>query len=146
MYSKFQQESNWIEGLQGSTGAENRALVDFVQGPPTVEALRQYVAVCQPDAVLRNHVEVPDVRVGNYVAPASGPMIERRLENILVEASELGSRSLVHKKYETLHPFTDGNGRSGRALWLWMFWRQEGWTPTSFLRWWYYDSLREYHG
>src|SRR5215470_3568331 len=27
--------------------------------------------------------------------------------------------SAAHVRYETLHPYTDGNGRSGRAVWLW---------------------------
>ena len=26
----------------------------------------------------------------------------------------------AHCEYEALHPFTDGNGRSGRAIWLWL--------------------------
>lgn len=46
----------------------------------------------------------------------------------------------IHLLYEDLHPFTDGNGRSGRAIWLWQMERQGG-TRLSFLHWWYYATL-----
>ena len=46
----------------------------------------------------------------------------------------------LHHEYETLHPFTDGNGRSGRVLWLWMLGGIKN-TPLGFLHHWYYQSL-----
>lgn len=49
-----------------------------------------------------------------------------------------------HVVYETLHPFTDGNGRSGRAVWL----RQMGWivrAPLGFLHHFYYQTLQNSH-
>ena len=44
--------------------------------------------------------------------------------------------------YEMLHPFMDGNGRSGRALWAWMMLRL-GQDPFAllFLHRFYYQTL-----
>ena len=50
----------------------------------------------------------------------------------------------VHCEYEDLHPFMDGNGRTGRALLAWMMIRRKGWESTfalPFLHRWYYQSL-----
>ena len=47
----------------------------------------------------------------------------------------------VHVAYENLHPFMNGNGRSGRALWLWHMGGIEK-VPLGFLRTWYYQSLQ----
>jgi Fic family protein len=35
----------------------------------------------------------------------------------------------------------DGNGRSGRAIWLWQMLRQEGGAPLGFLHHFYYQTL-----
>lgn len=69
------------------------------------------------------------VRVGRCVPPpedVSGLMFEL-LEWWNKDAPGLSSvlsSAIVHHRFETIHPFTDGNGRAGRALALWEFYRR----------------------
>jgi hypothetical protein len=138
----FQIESNQIEGIDTVKYGEPEALWALVQEPAlTVKALEDYVAVIQPDARLRSSPHIPNVRVGNYVAPQSGLSILGELHELLEECNA-GSISphRAHVVYENLHPFTDGNGRSGRALWLWL---HKGRVPggRSFLHQFYYETL-----
>ena len=70
------------------------------------------------------------VRVGRYVPPppqdVSGLMFEL-LEWWNKPAGELSpvlSSAIVHYRFETIHPFADGNGRTGRALALWELYRR----------------------
>ena len=52
----------------------------------------------------------------------------------------------THVEYETLHPFTDCNGRSGRMIWLWQMLKQDRLVAgLSFLHSWYYSSLENSH-
>ena len=134
----FVRESNWIEGiLRDPTEDEIRAHERLVSlDKITVMDLEIFVTLVQPGAVLRSQIG-RDVRVGNHIAPRGGPDIEFSLINILDRAGDRGVYE-THLAYEKLHPFTDGNGRSGRALWLW---HMGGNAPIGFLHQFYYQTL-----
>lgn len=143
----FVRESNWIENIvrEPSTvelvAHEHLLSLDAL----SVEAIAQFVQTVA-DAPLRA-LPGMNVRVGSHRPPPGGPEIPRRLEGLLRELNvpplDGGHTPFeAHVHYERLHPFMDGNGRSGRAIWLWQMLR-DGRDPyaLSFLRRWYYDSL-----
>lgn len=136
----FVNESNRIEGIRRSaTQDEIGAHQMFVALTlPTIEDLQVLVSVLQPGAVLRDRVGL-DVRVGGHYPPRGGPDIKKKLGRLLLQIGE-HTPYTAHHAYESLHPFTDGNGRSGRALWLW---HVGGQAPLGFLHHWYYLSLKE---
>jgi Fic family protein len=70
------------------------------------------------------------VRVGRHVPPpaadVSGLMFEL-LEWWNTKSTELSpvlSSAVLHYQFEHIHPFADGNGRTGRALGLWELYRR----------------------
>lgn len=137
----FVRESNRIEGInRDPTPTEIEAHRWFLAlAEPCVIDLETFVDMIQPSAKLRRHTGL-NVRVGNHYPPPGGHGIEVRLTALLEDAT-LASASAygTHLSYETLHPFTDGNGRSGRVLWLWMV---GGKAPLGFLHEFYYETLR----
>ena len=70
------------------------------------------------------------VRVGNHFPPAaldvSGLMFELLdwWNKKSVELSPVLSFAILHYRFEHIHPFADGNGRTGRALALWELYRR----------------------
>ena len=133
----FIRESNKIEGINRNPTQEEidefNRFMDLKS--VTVKELQRFVSVYQPDARLRD-VYGLNVRVGNYYPPFGGPEIYPALEAIL----NLQNSFEQHISYEKLHPFTDGNGRSGRALWAW----NHRDLSLGFLHRFYYDTLNHF--
>jgi hypothetical protein len=138
-------ESNRIEGiLREPTTAE---LIEFERfltiEDVTISDLVAFVNVYQPGAVLRDH-DGFDVRVGNHIPPRGGVEIPHMLGSLLYDIRKGASAWDAHCRYETIHPFTDGNGRSGRMLWYWQMANSGGWPRASglgFLHAFYYQTL-----
>lgn len=87
-----------------------------------------------------------NVSVGGDLRPYGGEYIRKELGLILLRAMN-GSGIFrqpfcIHKTFEELHPFMDGNGRAGRAIWLWQMVNQHNYDLSrGFLHEWYYQSL-----
>lgn len=141
---RFIHESNKIEGIyRDPTEAELDEYYRFIDlRHISVEDMEKFVSVYQPNAVLRTE-SGQNVRVGNYYPPAGGMSIYFSLVTFLSTLTFMNKKQreesahTIHQQYESLHPFTDCNGRSGRMLWMWQM--QEA--PLGFLHTWYYQSL-----
>jgi hypothetical protein len=58
-----------------------------------------------------------NVTVGNHVPPHYS-MVRGLMDNWLLDYEQLGPWQ-AHVRFETIHPFVDGNGRTGRMLMWW---------------------------
>ncbi len=70
------------------------------------------------------------VRVGSYVPPPArevSAMMTELLDwwnDVSRDLSPIISSAILHHRFESIHPFADGNGRTGRALSLWELYRR----------------------
>lgn len=90
-----------------------------------------------------------DVIVGNYRPPRGGREVSKMFTELMEKLDAVMMEEDIfkfHKEYESLHPFTDGNGRSGRAILYWQLKRiyRENLLDLThgFLQRFYYWSLR----
>lgn len=70
------------------------------------------------------------VRVGRHFPPAAADVSGLMFELLewwnkrSLEFSPVLSSAILHYRFEDIHPFADGNGRTGRALALWELYRR----------------------
>lgn len=149
LFERYQEESNRIEGIQSVRPAEADSLLAFAELPELTVSDVTELAKLYTDGygVLRNQPGM-DVRVGDYHPPRGGPDIVDSLLKILFMANQGSCRSPkdafnLHIAYETLHPLRDGNGRTGRALFLWQELKagRDRALHLGFLQEWYFRTL-----
>lgn len=146
--ARFVAESNRIEGyLHMPTQAEIDAHAEFLSLRAIIlgDVLNFVRRVA--GAELRDRPGM-NVRVGSHVPSPGGPHVRDVLVALLgkINARARGEGGVTpfaaHVAYEKLHPFMDGNGRSGRVLWAWQM-QREGMDPLAigFLHRFYYQTL-----
>lgn len=141
---KFVRDSNIIEGIERDpTKAEIKEMERFVERTSiSFDDVIKFVSVYEPTAKIRSKKGM-DVSVGNYTPPPGDAGMGYGLLSILDDIEPTKASAFdIHNRYESLHPFTDCNGRSGRAIWLWQMTKFYGHIPKlSFLLSYYYQSL-----
>lgn len=143
----FVRENNRIEGILREPTKDEIAVHNALlsKAELVVNDVEDFVAIVAPGHKLRRHHGL-DVHVGSHIAPPGGLDILVKLTEILA-STQIDDPYDIHQRYEYLHPFTDGNGRSGRAIWLWMMnkrGKRDSALALGFLHSWYYDTLARY--
>lgn len=144
----FIRESNAIEGIHREPLASEIAahqkfwLLEKISIDDLVEFVTTILYPPFTSSPLRAKPGM-DVYIGRYVPPKGGEAVPLRLAAIIASMIVYDPYH-THRDYESLHPFMDGNGRSGRALWAWHM-MEIGRDPFAmpFLQRWYYDSLSQ---
>lgn len=157
----FLRDSNLIEGYSFVDPQEIEATGEFLRLEQiTISDIAVFLSIttgAHGSTGLIRSSHGMNVVVGDHRPPKGGPHIVEKLEKHLEKVNAvpgLGGRWMsryrssfkLHCQFESLHPYTDGNGRAGRLIWLWMMggeqWLEATW--DTFLVAWYKCSLQMY--
>ena len=149
-------ESNAIEGiLDDPSDAEINEHNRFMAlERVTLDDLKRFVYI-YAGAGHRVRSRITDNHCIGRTHLQGGPYVEAKLHKLIQRCQPWSFRGTdmepldpwtAHVEYECLHPFTDGNGRSGRVLWHWMMKqkygaRYEAMTSIGFLQRFYYQTF-----
>ena len=118
--------TNYFAGLRY---IEKRSGAEQI-GPDDVLDLHRVLAGNVMDQGEAGRYRAINVQVGAYRPPAPEAVPELMLELLgwwnekATELSPILSSAIIHYRFEAIHPFADGNGRTGRALALWELYRR----------------------
>lgn len=155
MLTKFLEESNEIEGIFLPRGMFNEqlehlnAFINYqdISVKDILELAQTFQKTSRlPPAELRSRKGM-DVIVGGFRPIKGGPAVKNALEIFLTKINGYSDciqnvMPLVrYIEYETIHPLIDCNGRTGRAIWAWL-WNKRGYDfSLGFLKKYHYETF-----
>ena len=130
--------------IVASDARSRREVLNYFAGLRYVEKHAMKERICHEDLFELHRIlagEVMDqgiagsyrmiaVRVGNHFPPAAADVSGLMFELLdwwnkeSFKLSPVLSSAILHYRFEDIHPFADGNGRTGRALALWELYRR----------------------
>ena len=130
--------------LPGRTARARREVMNYLAGLRFIEKHAAVKRITH-DHILRLHAIIAGgvmdqgdagryrtaaVRIGRFLPPAAGQvsgLMRELLEWWNGQAKNISpviSSAVLHYRFEEIHPFADGNGRTGRAIALWELYRR----------------------